>query len=241
MPATEAQINANRQNAAHSTGPKTEEGKERSRRNSLKHGMTGDGIVLLEADEAEVQRRTACYANELMAIGEVGQAVVRRAALNSVRMERGADQQKAALTRRLREVEEEFIAPEDVDTEEAATLRAEAIRIAMFDPTKEATLARQYEASAERGFYKALKQLRQMELQAEALLKADEAANHAANVNAMMGSIFEAQRAARKMDDEFDALYPELSMSTPGLPSNSAQFAENPRIVDVPITIGRPR
>jgi hypothetical protein len=34
--ATEAQVAANRQNAAHSTGPRTEAGKARSRLNALK-------------------------------------------------------------------------------------------------------------------------------------------------------------------------------------------------------------
>ncbi len=57
MPASEAQIRANRENAARSTGPKTDEGKERSRANALKHGLTGGGIVLPEADAAEVEAR----------------------------------------------------------------------------------------------------------------------------------------------------------------------------------------
>ena len=41
--------------------------------------------------------------------------------------------------------------------------RAEASERALFDPSKEATLARRYEAEAMRGFYKALKELRQVE------------------------------------------------------------------------------
>jgi hypothetical protein len=47
------QIHANRENAGKSTGPKTPEGKERSRRNALVHGLAGAGIVLPE-DEAEI-------------------------------------------------------------------------------------------------------------------------------------------------------------------------------------------
>ena len=60
--ATEAQIRANQANAALSTGPKTAEGKEQSRRNSLKHGLTGAGVVMPEADAAEVDRRAAAFA-----------------------------------------------------------------------------------------------------------------------------------------------------------------------------------
>jgi hypothetical protein len=36
---TEAQINANRENAQKSTGPRTAEGKAASSRNGLKHGL----------------------------------------------------------------------------------------------------------------------------------------------------------------------------------------------------------
>ena len=56
MPCSPEQLAANRRNAARSTGPKTEEGKEISRRNGLKHGLTGEGAVLTEAD-ADGRRR----------------------------------------------------------------------------------------------------------------------------------------------------------------------------------------
>ena len=72
MPASEARIAANQANALRSSGPKTEEGKLASRRNSLKHGLTGSGIVLADADAAEVEPKAEAYRSELEAPGEVG-------------------------------------------------------------------------------------------------------------------------------------------------------------------------
>jgi hypothetical protein len=39
------QIEANRRNALRSTGPRTEEGKQQSRRNALRHGLTAETVI----------------------------------------------------------------------------------------------------------------------------------------------------------------------------------------------------
>ena len=43
---SEAQLAANRANATHSTGPRTEEGQKRSSLNAMKHGLTGRTVLL---------------------------------------------------------------------------------------------------------------------------------------------------------------------------------------------------
>jgi hypothetical protein len=45
MIVSESRISANRSNAQKSTGPRTEEGKARSRANALKHGLYASAVV----------------------------------------------------------------------------------------------------------------------------------------------------------------------------------------------------
>ncbi|MGC2825666.1 MAG: hypothetical protein WA322_15730, partial [Pseudolabrys sp.] len=51
--ATDKQIIANRQNARHSTGPRTESGKRRSRRNAIRHGLTAETVIDILEDPAD--------------------------------------------------------------------------------------------------------------------------------------------------------------------------------------------
>src|SRR5262245_44587650 len=51
--ATEKQILANQQNAKHSTGPRTESGKRRSRRNAVRHGLTAETVIDILEDAAD--------------------------------------------------------------------------------------------------------------------------------------------------------------------------------------------
>ncbi|MGJ5818520.1 SEC-C metal-binding domain-containing protein [Paludibaculum fermentans] len=51
--ATNAQIDANRENALHSTGPRSEEGKARSARNNLRFGFRSQSVLLPGDDPVE--------------------------------------------------------------------------------------------------------------------------------------------------------------------------------------------
>ena len=244
MPATsEARIAANRANSLKSCGPKSIEGKERSRANALKHGLTGEGVVLSNEDAAEVNRRFAAFQDELRPSGEVGLALVRRAAVCSVRMERGVSQETAALSERVCQAEADFEVPEGVDAAEGARLRAEAGRRAMFDPSKEASLARKYEAAAERGFFRALKELRQLEKQAKA---ADPSVGFD-SYRRELGSFLPLEEIDAGLDAieaRLDARDREMAMPAPSRRPSAASPAAPPAYggwVDVPFTIGRAR
>jgi hypothetical protein len=234
--ASPARLLANQANAALSTGPKTLEGKARSRGNALKHGLTGGGVVLPVEDLAEVERRSAAFQAELAPEGEVGHALARRAAILSVRMERGAEQETAALSERVRLAMDEFEAPEGVNAIDADRLRVEAGRRAMFDPSREATLARKYEAAAERGFFRALKELRQLRREPARALASDVAAEAQASLD-RLGSFLPVGAPIRSTP-------PQATPTPPPAPSKAPSTTWDPFAsshFDVPISIGRAR
>jgi len=51
--ASAAQIDANRVNATHSTGPRTDEGKAQSSRNAVRHGLTSKHFIVREDEQEE--------------------------------------------------------------------------------------------------------------------------------------------------------------------------------------------
>ena len=108
MIASEARILANRANALKSKGPVTTEGKERSRRNGLKHGMAGRGVVIPEDDLDEVERRVEALEADLNPQSALGVILVRKMALFSVRLERGVRHESAALRYRIRHAADDF-------------------------------------------------------------------------------------------------------------------------------------
>jgi hypothetical protein len=243
MPASPARIEANRRNAALSSGPKTPEGKERSRANAFKHGLTGAGVVLADADAAEVKRLSLAFRDELKVEGEVGHALAHRMAVMSVRMDRCVDQETAALSDRVREALDDFEAPESVDADEAERLRAEAGRRAMFDPSHEATLARKYEAAAERCFFRALRELRQFKKSSAASPVAEVAAEAQASM-ARLGSFLPAASPVSAKPSEVAAKPPTSPSKPRSLPSKGLPAAWDPfppTHFDVPIAIGQAR
>jgi hypothetical protein len=233
MPASEAQIRANQANAAKSTGPKTPEGKEKSRQNAVKHGLTGDGVALLPDDAVEVDKRFRAFCQELQPSGIFGLTLVRRAATLAVRMEKCSEREMAASSERVAKALAEFEAPEGADPEEVARLRTEVAREAVFDTSKEACLLRRYEAAAERGFFRAIKELRLLEKQVESV----DPDMQAEIFRQELGSFLD----LKKLDDEMDALYPELAMPVPRKGAVQAPQNVSRGPVDVPMTIGRAR
>jgi len=85
---TQRQIDANRRNAQKSTGPKTPEGKARSRRNALKHGLSGAGAVLSLDDHDEIAERLESWRPSYRPETPQAEWYFRQLIVSSVRIDR---------------------------------------------------------------------------------------------------------------------------------------------------------
>jgi hypothetical protein len=108
MATSEARSAASRLNGSKSLGPTSTRGREISSRNSLKHGLSGQGIVIAEVDEAEVERRKTTLLQEMAPKSAMGAILIGQMAMLSVRMERGAAQEFAAVASRVRNAASDF-------------------------------------------------------------------------------------------------------------------------------------
>jgi hypothetical protein len=76
--ASKKQIQANRQNALKSTGPKTPEGKTTARLNATKHGLLSQEVLLPGEDEAALKELDERLRAELQPVGEMESLLVER-------------------------------------------------------------------------------------------------------------------------------------------------------------------
>jgi hypothetical protein len=56
-----------------------------------------------------------------------------------------------------------------------------------------------------------------------------------------MASFFESRKASQEIEDEYAEIYAKLNIPPQKGPLKSAHLASVDRLVDVPMTIGRPR
>jgi len=85
---TDAQLAANRANAARSTGPKTSAGKERARRNALRHGMTGAQLVVFDEKAEDFARFNESLRAALAPADEFEEQLVERIVICHWRLRR---------------------------------------------------------------------------------------------------------------------------------------------------------
>ncbi|APW59860.1 hypothetical protein [Paludisphaera borealis] len=102
--ATDAQIQANRANAKRSSGPKTDDGKARSRLNALKHGLraTTVNFVLPHEDPAELESKIQEWIDDYQPTNAIERELVSRAARISWSLDRAERYETALLAKQVR-------------------------------------------------------------------------------------------------------------------------------------------
>jgi len=85
--ASPAQIAANQANAAKSTGPKTAEGKDASRRNALKHGMAAEKLVLPDQEAGVIAARIIAWTPSFQPRDAYDDWLVEEVVVSSVRID----------------------------------------------------------------------------------------------------------------------------------------------------------
>ena len=80
-PISLAKLAANRQNAQHSTGPKTEAGKAQSRRNALKHGIFAANMFVYGETPSEYQELLGALREDLAPEGALEELLVEKIAI----------------------------------------------------------------------------------------------------------------------------------------------------------------
>ena len=91
------QHDANRRNAARSTGPTSAAGRARSSRNATRHGLFAKGVLLPTEDRAAFEATCAALFVEHAPVGVLETHLVERLALNLLRQERLARYEAARL------------------------------------------------------------------------------------------------------------------------------------------------
>ena len=156
---TNAQIKANRNNAKKSTGPRTEEGKTRSAKNALKHGLLARDTVLPGEDPADFDRQLSALEADIQPANSLEFELVRQIADAQWRM------------RRLTRLETGFFAAAVDETRRYMEKRrpdelrpgydgeTQLLGSAMLDRTQAFVHLARYDGHLSRRFFRAVKQL----------------------------------------------------------------------------------
>ena len=86
--ATINQINANRQNAQKSTGPKTQAGKDRTRFNALTHGLRAESVILPGEDQSKFDQLLERLCNSWNPQDDMEKGLVEQIAVNQWKLAR---------------------------------------------------------------------------------------------------------------------------------------------------------
>jgi hypothetical protein len=104
----------NRENAQHSTGPKTEEGKKKSSLNALRHGLTGQIVVMPSEDLEAYRGHVAAFNTDLQPKGSLEAHLVQSLADTAWRLNRVAALETNLLTLGVARVSGSSTCPQEI-------------------------------------------------------------------------------------------------------------------------------
>ncbi len=108
MACSSAQLESNRKNAQMSTGPRSDEGKARSRENAYKHGLTGEGVVLPHEDAEAFDNLVETLEAEMRPKNTLARECLTHLALLMLKLTRGALHETKCIAHNQRKAEAEF-------------------------------------------------------------------------------------------------------------------------------------
>ncbi len=154
--ATNAQINANRKNAKKSTGPRTTQGKERSSKNALKHGLLALDSVIPGEDPAEFDRHLTLYEDTYNPANCVERELVLQIADSAWRMRRLSRIEATVMTAGIEKtrVHQQTYRPER--TREGHEGQLQLLGASMYSGTKFLNDLARYDGHLNRRFYRAV-------------------------------------------------------------------------------------
>jgi hypothetical protein len=85
---SDAKLQANRENAKKSTGPRTEEGKQASRANATRHGLRSETLYVPPGEQADFDRLRSDLLDDVQPAGELEGQAFERLVLAAWRMRR---------------------------------------------------------------------------------------------------------------------------------------------------------
>jgi hypothetical protein len=148
---------ANKANAQHSTGPRTEAGKQRTKLNALRHGLTGQTVVLPTEDHAAYQRHSQSFLDEYQPKGATETQLIQSMIDSSWRINRAAAVETNLFSLGITEMEDRIPAGQpDADS-------ALAMAMAFREHSRAFAQISIYSQRLARQFERALEQLRALQ------------------------------------------------------------------------------
>jgi hypothetical protein len=154
-------------NGARSKGPKTEEGKARSRFNALRHGLAANTVCLTKQERPIFEAMVAAYNERFRPADTVEEDLIEQMCVAKWRQRRCWSMETAALNvqcrRDRRIVDSEFVELDDMTRNTLAFM-------SLTEKDDFLQVLGRYEANARRAYHRALKDLRDLQAERKAKL-----------------------------------------------------------------------